>query len=157
MSVLVPMSAEAFDLYVEAATTGYADEMVESGRWPEEGALERSRADFRESLPQGLDTPDNHFFEIRDPDTGVRVGFVCFSIRDHGGFRSAFVFDLEVEPEFRRQGHATAALRELERLVRDLGLSDIALHVFRRNTGAQQLYRNLGYDVTGLNMLKRLG
>jgi ribosomal protein S18 acetylase RimI-like enzyme len=157
VTVLVPMSTEAFGQYVEAATSGYAEEMVVSGRWPEEGALARASVDFWESLPRGLDTPDHYLFEIRDPDSGVCVGFLCFAIRDKGGFRSAFVFDIEVRPEFRRQGYATAALGDLERLVRDLGLAGIALHVFRNNAAAQRLYRKLGYDVTGVNMLKQLG
>jgi ribosomal protein S18 acetylase RimI-like enzyme len=157
VTVLVPMSTEAFAQYVEAATAGYAEDMVASGRWPGEGALARSVADLWESLPQGLDTPDNYLFEIRDPDSGSSVGFLCFSIQNKGGFPSAFVFDIEVRPEFRRQGYATAALGELERLVRDMGLTGIALHVFRDNAAAQRLYRALGYDVTGVNMLKQLG
>lgn len=157
MTTLVPMSAESFGQYMVAATSGYADEMVTSGRWPAEGALERSLADFRESLPQGLGTPKNFLLEIRDEDIDACVGFLCFSVRDQSGFRSAFVFDIEVKAEFRRQGYATAALLELERFVRDLGLTGIALHVFRHNVAARRLYRKLGYDVTGLNMLKQLG
>ena len=154
---LVPMSAAAYGDYVEAAVTGYADENVASGRWPQDGALARSRADLEESLPQGLDTPGNHLFEIRADDAGVTVGFLCFEVREKHGLSTAFVFDIEVDEEFRRRGYATAALRELEPLVRDLGLSGINLHVFAQNEAAQALYGKLGYAVTGLNMLKTLG
>jgi ribosomal protein S18 acetylase RimI-like enzyme len=157
MAALVPMSAAAYRDYVEAAVSGYAEENVASGRWPEAGALARARADLEESLPQGLDTPDNYLFEIRDADSGVAVCFLCFAIHEKHGLRTAFVFDIEVKAEFRRRGYATAALVELEPLVRDLGLSGIGLHVFGRNTAAQALYGKLGYAVTGLNMLKPLG
>lgn len=54
MSVLIPMSAETFVHYQAAAVAGYAKENVNSGRWPEEGAVARSQAAFAESLPQGL-------------------------------------------------------------------------------------------------------
>jgi ribosomal protein S18 acetylase RimI-like enzyme len=154
---LVPMSAEVFGRYADAAAAGYADDMVSSGRWPADGALARGLADFRHSLPQGLDTPDNYLFEIQDQDSGASVGVLCFSIQKKGGFRSAFVFDIEVKPEFRRRGYATAALEELERFVRGMGLSGITLHVFGHNEAAQRLYRKSGYDVTGVNMLKHLG
>jgi ribosomal protein S18 acetylase RimI-like enzyme len=154
--VLVPMSAAAFAGYVEAAIAGYARDNVASGRWPEEGALALSRADFDASLPQGLQTPDNHLFEIRAATTGLTVGFIWFAVTEKLGLRAAFVYDVEIEPESRRMGYATAAFQALEPLVRDLGLTRIGLHVFGHNTGAQALYRRLGYEITGVNMQKRL-
>jgi ribosomal protein S18 acetylase RimI-like enzyme len=154
---LVPMSATAYRDYVEVAVAGYAEENVASRRWPEDGALARSRADLEESLPQGLDTPDNYLYEIRDADAGVTVGFLCFAVRDKHGLRTAFVFDIEVKQEYRRRGYASAALTELEPIARSLGLTGIGLHVFGHNAAAQALYGKLGYAITGVNMLKPLG
>ena len=156
MTTLIPMSAETFEHYQVAAVAGYAIDNVASGRWPEEGAVERSQADFAASLPQGLQTPDNYLFEITAGDDGVCVGYIWFAVVEKNGLRSAFVFDVEIKPEFRRQGHAAAAFSALEPLVRKLGLSSIGLHVFSQNAGAQALYRKLGYGVTSVNMLKHL-
>ena len=156
MTTLIPMSAEKFVHYQVAAVAGYAEDNVASGRWPEEGAIARSQADFAESLPQGLQTPDNYLFEITAGDDGVCVGYIWFAVVEKNGLRSAFVFDVEIKPEFRRQGHAAAAFAALEPLVRKLGLSSIGLHVFSQNAGAQALYRKLGYGVTSVNMLKHL-
>ena len=150
------MSAAVYVDYVEAAVAGYAEDNVASGRWPAEGALARSRADFDASLPQGLESPDNHLFEIRAAGTGLTVGSIWFAVREEHGLRTAFVYDVEVRPEYRRQGYATAAFQALEPLVRDLGLTSIGLHVFGHNTGAQALYGKLGYEVTGVNMQKGL-
>jgi ribosomal protein S18 acetylase RimI-like enzyme len=36
------------------------------------------------------------------------------------------------------------------------GLSSLALHVFSFNTGAQALYRSIGYGISGMNMFKPL-
>jgi ribosomal protein S18 acetylase RimI-like enzyme len=154
--VLVPMSAAAFAGYVEAAVAGYVEDNVASGRWPEEGALARSRTDFDASLPQGLQTPGNYLLEIRIAATGLTVGSIWFAVQEKHGLRTAFVHDVEVRPEYRRQGHVTAAFQALEPLVRDLGLPSIGLHVFGHNAGAQALYGKLGYEVTGVNMQKRL-
>ena len=73
------------------------------------------------------------------------------------GLKSAFVYDVEVKSELRRQGYARAAFTALEPIVKALGLSSIGLHVFGHNPGAQALYRSLGYGITGVNMLKQLG
>jgi ribosomal protein S18 acetylase RimI-like enzyme len=156
MTTLVPMSSMIYGQYLDAAIKAYAEENVESGRWPEEGALQRSRDDFNSSLPQGLNTPDNYLFEIKSVKTGPTLGFIWFAVVERHGLKSAFVYDVEVKPEFRRQGHARAAFEALEPLVTELGLSSIGLHVFGHNPGAQALYDELGYKVTGINMLKHL-
>lgn len=156
MTLLSPMRAEAFAPYSAAAIVAYAEDNVLSGRWPADGAIERSRADFHSSLPQGLQTPDNHLFEIKEGDDGPIVGIVWFAVQVRDGLRSAHVCDLEVKAEFRRRGHATRALQVLEPIVAALGLSTIGLHVFGQNLGAQALYAKLGYGVTGINMMKRL-
>ena len=157
MTILTPMPPPSFARYRDSAAKGYADDNVAAGRWPEAGALQRSYDDFDESLPQGLDTPDNYIFEIRDEVTNTIVGEIWFAIVVKNGIRSAFVYDLEVHPEFRRQGHARAAFIALEPLVESLGLSSIGLHVFGHNPVAQALYSSLGYGVTGINMRKTVG
>ena len=156
MTVLVPMSADAFAHYLDDAVAGYAKDNVASGRWPEEGALLRSQIDFKNLLPQGLETPDNYLFEIKTAAAGPTVGCIWFAVVEKNGLFSAFVYDVEVKQEFQRQGHAKAAFEALEPFVRKLGLTRIGLHVFAQNPGAQALYRKLGYDVTGVNMQKYL-
>jgi ribosomal protein S18 acetylase RimI-like enzyme len=151
------MSAGVYDQYVHVAVKAYADEIVESGRWSEEGAVERSQADFDSSLPQGLNTADNFLFEIKVARSGPTVGYIWFAVEEKHGLRFAFVYDFEIKPEFRRQGHATSAFKALEMKVQELGLSSIGLHVFGHNLEAQNLYKKLGYKVTGFNMLKNLG
>ena len=157
MTVLVPMRPQAFSAYLEAAIAGYAEDNVASGRGPREGALERSRADFADSLPLGLATPDNFLFEIKAEDNGPTIGALWFAVEARHGMRGAFVYDLEIHAEWRRQGHAMRAFEALESLVAELGLSSIGLHVFGHNPGAQALYAKLGYGVTGVNMAKNLG
>jgi len=150
------MSEDTFQHYRDAAIAGYAEDNVASGRWPAEGALVRSQADFASSLPQGLETPDNYLYEVKADESGPTVGFIWFAVVDKNGLKSAFVYDVEIKPPFRRQGHAEGAFAALEPLVRALGLSSIGLHVFNHNPGAQALYRKLGYEVTSLNMQKSL-
>ena len=157
MTILAPMRPEAYDAYLEQAIAGYAHDNVAAGRWPQASALERSRADFAQSLPQGLATPDNYLFEIKTDKTGPVVGVIWFAVTEQNGMPVAFVYDVEIKPEWQRQGHAMRAFKALEPLVKELGLSRIGLHVFANNPGAQALYARLGYDVVSLNMAKQLG
>lgn len=157
MTTLTPMLRSAYASYRERAAHGYAEDNVTSGRWPAEGALQRSYNSFDELLPQGTDTSDNYVFDIRDEATETTVGILWFAVVTKHGIKSAFVYDIEIWPEYRRRGHARAALFALESLAAGLGLTHIGLHVFRHNVGAQALYQSVGYEVTSVNMLKRIG
>ncbi len=150
------MRAQVYAAYLQSSVAGYAQDNVAAGRWPAQGALERSQAEFDGQMPLGLATPDNHLFEIVASDAGPTVGFLWLAMQERNGVHSAFVYDLEVKAEFRRQGHARRAFEALETVVNSLGLSSIGLHVFAHNAGGQALYRGLGYAATGINMLKRL-
>ncbi len=151
------MSEQVFAEYLSHAVAGYANDNVVSGRWTEETALAQSKASFKESLPEGLQTPDQHLFEITDDEGNNSFGYLWFAVIEKHGLRSAFVYDLEIREAHRRQGHAEAAFHEVEKRVHDLGLKSIGLHVFAYNKGAQRLYEKLGYQVSSLNMLKHLG
>lgn len=156
VTALRPMRPETYPAYLEAAIAGYARDNVAAGRWPEVGALERSREDFESLLPAGLDTPDHFLFEILEADAGPLVGFVWYAIERKHGSCGAYVYDLEVKAEHRRQGHALRALRALESLAAASGADALGLNVFADNLGAQELYRRLGYVTTNFNMRKSL-
>jgi len=157
VTILVPMRAEVYAAYLQGAVAAYAQDNVASGRWPEQGALQRSLADFESLLPQGLATPANFLFELMAQEGGPSVGILWFAIEERHGIRGGYVYDVEVKPEFRRQGHARRAFQALEAIAVEMGLSSIGLHVFAHNPGAQRLYSELGFAVTGTNMLKPLG
>ena len=156
MTTLTTMRPETYVTWRDAEIVAYADDKVAAGSWLREGALERSRAEFERLLPQGLATVGHHLFEIVDETAGLTVGCLWVAASKDPGDLSAFVYDIEVQPEFRRQGHARAAFVLLEPIVRRLGLKRIGLHVFGHNPAAQALYQSLGYGVTGINMVKAL-
>lgn len=156
MTLLVAMRAEEFDAFRQESVAGYAEDNVGVGRWPRDDAPARARAEFDRLLPQGLQTPDHHLLAIRETTDGPAIGFIWFAVVGAPGTRAGFLYNIRVLPEFRGRGHARAALDMLEPIALAQGVSSIALHVFSTNTGAQALYRSLGYGITGLNMLKPL-
>lgn len=156
MTVLRPMTKQEYAAWVEESIPAYAAEKVASGQWSKEESLELSRKENSELLPQGIDTPDNHFYTIVDEQLNA-VGMLWFAVKTKFNSRVAYVFDVNIAPERQREGHALRAFIALEAEVQNLGLSGIALHVFGHNTGARALYAKLGFHPTNISLFKALG
>ena len=152
-----PMTEVEFAAYVESAIPGYARDKVASGQWTEGESLSLSRAGYAELLPQGIGTPDNFLYTLRDAATDGQVGVLWYACQEQAGTRLAYVYDVLIHPEHQRQGHATRAFILLEQEVRQRGLAGIALHVFGHNAGARDLYEQLGFKATNINMFKAVG
>lgn len=153
MVTLVPMTDAEYRAFVDEAIPAYAADKVASGQWLPSEALERSKSSLAELLPRGRDTPDHLLFTLVD-EGRVAVGMLWIAAVEQAGQRIAYVYDISVRPEHRRQGHAASAFAALEAKVRELGLSGIALHVFGHNAGAVALYAKLGFQATNINMFK---
>lgn len=155
MTQVQPMTQARYEAWLAATTREYAEEKVKSGNWAADDAMERSKAEFERLLPQGLATPGHELRSIVDDD-GNAVGRVWFTIETREVGRVVFVYDIAIEPEFRRRGHAQAALSEVEAYAREQGCLGVMLHVFGSNSGARELYRKAGYDETNVIMLKKV-
>ena len=155
---LVPMVAAQYERWYERSVQGYADEKVRAGNWPAEDALPRSREEFAKLLPRGLSTPDNWLFSIVDVESGIAVGTLWLAAlpgsSDAG--KKAFIYDFEIDADQRRKGYGRAALAALDETAREMGFAEIGLHVFGHNVAARALYDQAGYEVTNVNMSKKL-
>jgi ribosomal protein S18 acetylase RimI-like enzyme len=149
------MSQTEYADWAERAIASYAADKVASGQWIEAQAVSLATREYAQLLPQGLSTPDHHLFTLTD-DEGTCVGVLWFALTNKFNAPVAYLYNIEVNAEHRRQGHAHRALLALEDEARRLGLTGIALHVFGHNTGAQALYARLGYGPTNINLFKPL-
>ena len=91
MTSIRPMPQEAYAAFFEDAAAGYAAQNVAGGRWLPEDAADLARAETARLLPQGLQTPDNHLFEVVDSKTAQVVGYVWFAEAPRGSVKVAFV------------------------------------------------------------------
>ncbi len=149
------MTAEQFEAWLPGTIAGYAAEHVHTGRWSEDEALGLSREEHDRLLPQSLATPDHRLWNIVPAGGGEPVGILWIQVMQKPT-PSAFVYNIEVFPQFRRRGYAEQAMLKLVEEARRLGLEGIRLHVFGHNSAARPLYEKLGYVPTNINMLKRL-
>ncbi|MGH3260272.1 MAG: GNAT family N-acetyltransferase [Streptosporangiaceae bacterium] len=67
------------------------------------------------------------------------------------------MYDIEVNEEHRGQGYGRALLQAAEQEAARGGSQAIGLNVFGTNTVARRLYESAGYEITAMNMRKRLG
>jgi ribosomal protein S18 acetylase RimI-like enzyme len=149
------MTQARYEAWLVATIREYAAEKVAAGNYAEEGSLERSKAEFDALLPKGLQTLGHEIRSLVDDD-GHEVGYVWFTLEDRPPGRVVFIYDIAVDPEYRRKGHARAALAEVEAYARANGCIGVMLHVFGSNMGARALYLRAGYDETNVVMLKRV-
>jgi ribosomal protein S18 acetylase RimI-like enzyme len=153
---LTTLDEEDYRAWLDQAVGDYAEEKVRSGNWPEEGARQRSAEGFKKYLPEGPATKNAHMYSILDEELGAKVGMIWFSVINEQAKPSAFILDLVVYENYRRRGYGEQAMLAAEEKVRELGMDTIMLHVFGHNRAARGLYEKLGYEVTNLNMMKKL-
>ncbi|WP_233151651.1 N-acetyltransferase [Pelomonas sp. KK5] len=147
------MVGAEFDAWLGLTIPAFATQKIASGQWAAREALALSIKAHEELLPQGLATPDNHFFIVQD-EAGGRVGMLWFAEQARGAERIAYLYNIEIDEAQQRRGHARRAMQGLEQQVRERGLAGISLHVFGHNTGAQALYTGLGFQPTNITMFK---
>ena len=155
MTALRPITLDEYAEWQAATIPAYAADKVASGQWPEATSIEQSTKEYAELLPLGPATPDNHLFTILDADAAA-VGVLWFAVKARFNARIAYVFDVSIQPERQRQGHARRAFQALDDEVRRLGLAGIALHVFGHNIAARALYDKLGFKATSISLYKRV-
>lgn len=157
MVQLVPMTDADLQAFLAQAIDDYANEHIRGGRWTPDEAYAESAREFAELLPDGVQSPDQFLYMIHADSVDEPVGVLWFARRTRGGKGSAFIYEVQVFPQFQRRGYAQQAFEALEPLARSLGLESISLHVFGHNHAARALYEKLGFSPTNIMMNKPLG
>ncbi|MFF2653011.1 GNAT family N-acetyltransferase [Streptomyces sp. NPDC058045] len=122
----------------------------------EELAWERVRQGTAQFLPDGLDTVGHHLV-VAENASGEAVGNAWIGpdpSRTLGTVNSAWLYDINVFPAFRRRGYGSAILNAAEQLAAREGSTSLGLNVVGDNEAAIALYRRNGYDVSSMHMRK---
>ena len=148
---LKPLQQNDFEKFLDREIRGYAEDHVRNGNWPAEGSLERSRKEFETLLPDGIHSRDQYLWSLVD-EADRKIGVLWVRVKD----RKAFIFDFVIDEAFRGQGYGRQSLSALDEQLRAMDVESIGLHVFGDNINAQELYKKMGYLITGIHMQKKL-
>jgi ribosomal protein S18 acetylase RimI-like enzyme len=131
----------------------YAHERARNFATPveeERAVAARQRAQL---VPDELRTRGQRFWTVVAED-GAPVGVLWVAVEQEK--RQAFIYDIEIEGEWRGRGYGRQTLDALESELRPLGVRSIGLNVFGDNAVAMDLYRKVGYRTVATTMRKEL-
>jgi len=147
-----PMTGEVLAAWLEQARAQYVAERMASGDSVAE-AEGNADANFERLMPGGTPAPGQLIGHVRGPD-GV-VGLLWLGPAGADPTRW-WVWDVEIQPEFRGCGYGRAAMELADGLARAHGATAIGLNVFAHNAIARNLYASLGYEEAAVVMRKDL-
>ena len=148
---LEPLQQQDFELFLEHEIGEYANDHVRNGNWPAEGAIERSRKEFENLLPDGIHSRDQYLWSIVD-EAGNKIGVLWVQVKE----QKAFIYDFIIDEAFRGKGYGKQALAAMDEKLKSMDVESVGLHVFGDNITAQELYKKMGYQITDIQMKKEL-
>lgn len=154
MITLTPMKQSEYDAIMEEEIEHYANEKVKAGTWTEEEALAKSEESFQSLLPEGLSTMHHVFLSIVNGEE--RVGYFWYNFDPEHTQKQAFIYNFLIFESRQGKGYGKEALQVLEEYVREQGAKKLSLHVFGHNKRAINLYQQLQFEITNINMSKSL-
>ncbi|WP_085707399.1 N-acetyltransferase [Pseudomonas sp. B35(2017)] len=141
-----PMRDNEYNSWENLSVDDYAQDLMASHLYSQTKARSEAFRTYRVALPQGMNTKNNHF---RVYETGGQVaGYIWFSVDND----SAFLSDIILLPEFQGKGIGKSFICELVNELGALKISELELRVSPDNHRAMNLYRKLGFRITGFDM-----
>lgn len=129
----------------------------------ENGLIEedKSEEEYREELLEFVNGKEKTGIFIVESDAGEYAGLLWVSSREGGepwDFEEnpAWIYDIRVHPEYRRQGLGRKLLLQAEGWAKKEGFSRIGLHVFAFNQDAIRLYYSVGYTMKNCYLQKEV-
>jgi ribosomal protein S18 acetylase RimI-like enzyme len=143
------MATTSLPAWLDATMAEYVTSRMRAGdtRPQAEAAMRKSVDTW---FPDGAPADGHHVWDVVDADDVV-VGYLWIGPFEPGG-TDWWVFDVEIDEAHRRRGHARRALEQAHVVAKDSGATSIGLNVFGYNTGAAELYEQLGYGITSMQM-----
>jgi len=144
--VLEPLTREEQLSFVAAEVNDYAAWLVERGdAFDLAAAVARARDEIEPEVESAV-AAEELFWAAHNAD-GATVGWLWVKPASVGmPVGAAFLYQILVTPEMRRQGYATAMLTKLEKELAAAGYAELRLNVWDTNEAGRRLYDRAGYE-----------
>ncbi|MDJ0394007.1 GNAT family N-acetyltransferase [Rhodococcus sp. G-MC3] len=150
---LVPMNSERIARWLALGRAQYIDERMGAGETRAE-AEANAEASYNTTFPDGRATPSQKIFDVHDD--GHVVGQLWIAPRHDAEPAHWWVWEIEIDEEFRGRGFGRATMLLAEEQARSEGASSLGLNVFGGNAVARGLYASMDYRETSIQMRKDL-
>ncbi|NQW90520.1 GNAT family N-acetyltransferase [Curtobacterium sp. VKM Ac-2861] len=150
---LQEMPATRLPAWLDRTMAEYVASRMQAGETREQAEANKQKS-LDQWFPDGSPADGHLVWDVLDQDD-TTVGYLWIGPFAPGG-TDWWVFDVEIDEPHRRRGHARRALELGHQAAAEHGATSIGLNVFGYNTGAQDLYASLGYEVTATQMQKPL-
>lgn len=150
---LTPMAPADITTWLVSTRVQYIADRIEAGDTEAE-AIENADAADASTFPGGVPTPLQRIFDVRSG--ADKVGFLWIGPRFEADPQSWWVWDVEIDEQFRGRGLGRAVMVAAEGEARSEGAKTLGLNVFGHNTTARRLYESLEYETVSLQMRKQL-
>lgn len=154
MITLKKMTEKDFEDYLRFMVPDYSKDISTNFNVPHEKALEESQAFFEETFPDGVATKDHYLYLVHDANTESKLGLLWFNVNEET--KLAYLYHIYIDEQFRGKGYGSKTLMKCEEVVREMGMSSLALSVFGNNDRAIQLYQKNDYQPSSISMKKKL-
>ena len=149
------MTAGEFAIFRADSAREYAAQKVKAGDYIPDGAEERALQEMDALLPDGIGTQG--MFILVAEVGGDIVGRVWVALRHPSSPPdTAWIYAIDVFPEHRGKGYSRALLAAAEQETTRHGVPYLGLNVFGANETARRLYESAGYEITSIQMRKKL-
>ncbi len=150
------ITAKQFAEYAELFVNEYGEDLIENHGYEHEVAARHARTELAESFPDGTAAAGNHLVVIKRTDGGrpVTIGYLWYSLEETK--KQAFICDFYIQTAERGQGYGKAAIEKLEEELSLSQIKQLGLRVAYSNDRALKLYERIGFQATGINMVKKL-
>ncbi len=149
------ITPKGFAEYSEYFIADYSEEIADNYGYTREKAMSQAKQELEEAFPNGVALPDNHLVSIQLNANGQAstIGYLWYSLGENSDH--AFICDFYIGERDRGKGYGKAALSVLEEVLQQSGIDQIRLRVAYKNPRALKLYKEIGFEETGTNMIKR--
>lgn len=153
---LQPMSDEQYEAFSQYSVKNYAEGLQESQQISHDDAFEVAQKSFDGLAPEGLKTPNQHFYNLIEVESGKHIGTVWLTEKQMQSCKRVYITDIVIFEEFRGQGFGGKVMQVVEAKARELNAHDLMLSVFDHNEVAKKLYEKAGLKPRSILMSKTL-